>query len=126
MKKISSILIPFDFSVSANSALDYALTFVGESEIKIKLLHIPDEIEREYDKVTKVCDEQLQNPIKWIFAKGNLTNIIITTAEKESAEIIMIGANGLSDKENSININELVSTPSPWLGWVIAIQGRCC
>ncbi len=109
MKKISNILIPFDFSVCAYRALDYALSFVGESEIEIMLLQVPDEIERDYDNIIDTYSKQLINPIKWIFGKGNLTDIIITATKKEGAEIIIMGTHGLSDTKDNTHTAELVS-----------------
>lgn len=44
MNKISTILVPFDFSKNAKVALEYTVAFVGKDEIKIILVHIAGNI----------------------------------------------------------------------------------
>ncbi|SDE44516.1 Universal stress protein family protein [Pricia antarctica] len=41
MNKISTILVPFDFSESAKKALEYAVAFTGrDDDIQIVLAHV--------------------------------------------------------------------------------------
>jgi len=114
MQKISRILIPFNFSKSAQRALEYAIHFVGQSEIEITLLHISEgdnniNLESKYDEIAKKYSTQLRIPIQWVFAEGDLINMIDTTANKVDCELIMMGTHSLSETKQITNTAKLVS-----------------
>lgn len=116
MYKISTILLPFDFSNTSLKALDYAVSFVGRNDnIKIVLAFISErpnlnpptdtikEIDEKYNGV-------LKNKLKWVTKVGPLTQSLLEIQKTMEVDLVImgtLGANKRDDTEHS-NTSELV------------------
>lgn len=113
MTKISTILIPFDFSKASKEALDYAVNYVGDDDkLKIVLVHVSngkknDEDETTFKNLEKKYREVLKNKIELISVNGNLTEEIIKFQKKEAIDLIIMGTAGNNDIHSS-NTSKLV------------------
>lgn len=113
MKKISTILIPFDFSKIAEGALDYAVGYVGNDEnLKIMLGHISDEqhmdeLKAGFKTIEKKHQDVLKNKIEWVSMRGELTEALIQIQKSEHIDLIIMGTSGGSSS-GSTNTSKLV------------------
>lgn len=100
MKKISTILIPFDFSTISKGALEYAVKYVGNDEnLRIMLGHVSDEHHSEERKeafkaIEKKYQDILANKLEWISMPGELTDALIQIQKSENIDLIMMGTSG--------------------------------
>lgn len=116
MNKISTILVPYNFSRTAKKALDYAVDFVGnKKQMKILLAYISeddntDKLNETFEKIVKPY--KLKDSIKWISAPGNLTQALINIQKTEQVDIIMMGTQGtMGDEDTSLtNTSKMVLT----------------
>lgn len=113
MEKISNILIPFDFSDSAQRALEYAVKFVANRAVKINLLHISDHEKKAspteaYETYQNKYASQLKLPIRWILGWGDFTKTIIDARDDKNTEIIIMGTSGFDEDKTSSNASRLV------------------
>ncbi|HEA19806.1 hypothetical protein LCGC14_1476400 [marine sediment metagenome] len=117
MKKIPTILVPFDFSRSAKSALEYAVEYVGnDKNLKIVLAYISEDHNRDmFKEAFKNTGEKYQSSLKhkleWVAMSGALTESLVRYQEDESIEMIIMGTFGstlgIEDDEPS-NTSKLV------------------
>src|SRR6056297_211287 len=116
MKKIRSILIPFNFSRTAIRALAYAVDYIGKDENqKIVLAYISDnqnleQLREEFKSTEDKHQASLKHPIEWISASGSLTETIIEIQKKKEIDLIIMGtfsSLGVWDDELS-NTSKLV------------------
>lgn len=113
MKKISTILIPFDFTKISEGALKYAVQYVGNDEnLKIMLAHISDEhdsdeLKAAFKSIEKKYHDKLMNKIEWVSISGELTEAIIQIHKSENIDLIMMGTSGGTGSGES-NTSDLV------------------
>ncbi len=116
MRPIRRILVPTDFSLTANNALIYALALAREVEAQVFILHvyhIPsaavtaaypvayyeavsiDELKKEADqRMEKLKQDYLyatQAPYECLTQLGPTVNIIARTAEEKTIDLIVMG-----------------------------------
>ena len=100
MKKISTILIPFDFSKISKKALDYAVKYVGRDEnLKLILVYVSDEqdfekLKKEFDQTEKKHLEVLAHEIEWITVSGSLSEELLKIQSKRQIDLIIMGTSG--------------------------------
>lgn len=98
MDKISTILVPFNFSESSKKALDYAVNFIGKNKKKkIILGYILEEestsIHRDnFDEIVKKYD--IKNQIEWLVTYGSLTKSLIKIQKEQEINLIIMGTSG--------------------------------
>lgn len=127
MNQISRILIPFNFSPSAEKALEYAISFgqnSGRSEIHLLYIaneEISKEEEKEvYDKFTEIVDRvhsMLSNhDIFYKLEKGDFVTKVLEVRQLTQAEIIIMGtkgagANGAGKNTNTAQLIQKADCP---------------
>ncbi len=100
MKRISTILIPYDFSESAKKALEYAVAFVGpDDDINIALAHISDSDTgnlraEDFKKIEEVNAPLLKNKLEWITQGGSLTQSVLDIQETKQIDLVIMGTSG--------------------------------
>ncbi len=117
MEKLTSILVPFDFSESARTAIEYAINFVGRQEIEINVLHMTenggaDDAKKAAEEMNEKFGKHLKKPMRWVSGRGSLTETILETREKKKTEMIIMGTSGLSETEEMTHTAELVAAAS--------------
>ncbi len=106
MDKISTILVPFDFSDTAKSALDYAAEFVGRNDdIRIVLAHISGHsnfsiLPENLKKIEEKYNSKLKNKLEWITQSGSLTNTLLEIQKTRQVDLVIMGTSG-SKKEGN-------------------------
>ncbi|WP_437371070.1 universal stress protein [Maribacter litoralis] len=114
MDKISTILVPFNFSRTSKKALDYAVDFVGTNKnMKIVLAFISED--QPTDKLAEDFEELLEKykikeRMQWVSASGKVNDTLIDIQKKENADLIIMGTFGtLSDEDTSMtNTSKMV------------------
>ena len=116
MEKISSILVPFDFSESAIHALDYCISFVGNTPVKINVIYVSDHNENDIERLRKAYlhykeknRDLLKLPMRWILGWGNFIETILEAREEKHTEIIIMGTSGLAKEKEFSNTAKLVA-----------------
>ncbi|MGB5818997.1 MAG: universal stress protein [Saonia sp.] len=117
MDKISTILVPFDFSKISKNALEYTMDFVGQDEhMKILLAYIsPDkdaEIrEEDFEKLKDQYSGTLKSPMEWISKSGSLTDSIVSIQKSQQIDLVIMGTSGVGDEtdEAVTNTSKLVT-----------------
>ena len=117
MSKISTILVPFDFSHSSNTALDYAVHFVGrDKNLEILLVHVREGIEssdteERFQALSKKYSKDLKKPLKWIEAMGALTDSLLRIQENQSIDLVIMGTSEAEENEVKLisNTSKFVS-----------------
>lgn len=124
MKRISTILIPFDFSETAKNALNYAVAFAGpDDDIHIVLAHISDtdsEKQRteDFKKIEEVNAPLLKNKLEWITQSGTLTQSLVDIQETKQIDLVIMGTSGTDktrDSEQSNTSKVVLATDCPVL-----------
>jgi nucleotide-binding universal stress UspA family protein len=119
MKKISTILIPFDFSKISEEALDYAVRYVGNDEnLKIMLGHVSDkenkeELKEAFKTIEKKYHDLLKNEMKLISMKGELTEALIQIQKTEHIDLIIMGTYGDTGLGQSNTSNLVLKAECP-------------
>lgn len=104
MDKISTILVPFDFSVSAKRALEYAVAFVGRNDdIHIVLAHISGHgnfqlLPENFKKIKEKYSKVLKNSLEWIIQGGTLTESLLDIQKSKKIDLIIMGTFGAHKK----------------------------
>ncbi|MCJ7467636.1 MAG: universal stress protein [Maribacter sp.] len=100
MEKISTILVPFDFSDTAKAALEYAVTFVGDNKnMDIHLAYVtrkPDlsELKKAFAVEQEKYKKRLKRPLKWITSWGSLQESLIKIEENRNIDLVIMGTSG--------------------------------
>lgn len=111
MDKISTILLPFDFSKSAKSALDYTVAFVGlNDDIKIILAHISDSehgnpTTEDVKQLEEKYHPMLKNQLEWITQPGSLTQSLLDIQKTKEIDLIIMGTLGIDQERDSEQSN---------------------
>lgn len=121
MPKISTILIPFDFSTTSKRALEYAVNYVGDDDkLKIVLAHVSDgqnsdEHNAAFQKIEEKYQKLLKNKIGWVSVNGNLTEEIIQIQKTADIDLIIMGTSGGSDFKTTNTSNLVLEADCPVL-----------
>ena len=112
MDKISTILVPFDFSEASKNALDYAVSLVGRnSEIKILLAYFSDHCNfkldpKNFEKIEKKYNTVLTIPLEYtIENNGSLTEVLLDIQKTRDIDLIVMGTLGAKDKSEMVTTN---------------------
>ncbi|WP_165748484.1 universal stress protein [Cellulophaga sp. Z1A5H] len=113
MDKISTILIPFNFTEASKKALKYALTFVGRfDDIKIILAYVSGNSNLElepgnFEKLEKEYSGVLKNKLEWIIQEGILSSTLLEISNKNKIDLIIMGTSGADKKGNKLHKNTI-------------------
>lgn len=122
---IKNILWATDFSEESKEALAYAHAFAGKFKAKLTALHVvPDFSPALYEmwpdaqaemagkiEATKIsakaqldhlCETQNVCPAKVLVVQGSAAKVILKTAVKEKADLIVVGRKGVSGHERNL------------------------
>lgn len=108
MNKISTILVPFDFSESAERALKYAVAFVGrEDNIQIILAHISgrdtiQSLPKNFKNIREKYITLLKNNLEWTTDGGTLTQSMLNIQKTKGIDLIIMGTSG-TDKKGDVS-----------------------
>lgn len=101
MKKINTILVPYNFTSISRKALDYTLDFVGlDSDITVLLAHITDEedfttIETAFNVIKNETKKTFRGTIKSVIRKKeSLTEALIELQKSETIDLVIMGTSG--------------------------------
>jgi nucleotide-binding universal stress UspA family protein len=114
MNEISNILVPFNFSMISNKALEYAVGFVGKDEnMKITLAYITngknkEELEKSFKKVEEEYQPKLKHKIEWVLANGDLTESLTHIHKEEKIDLVIMGTHGAVNEDEITNTSKLV------------------
>lgn len=103
MNKISTILVPFDFSDSAKRALEYAVAYVGrDDDLQIVLAYISgyDTIQvppENFEKIDEKYNRTLKNKLEWTIQDGTLTQSLLDIQETKEMDLIIMGTDEEGD-----------------------------
>ncbi len=96
MKKIKTILVPFDFSSISQKALDYTIDFIGmDNDIKILLAHISQE---ENTSAIEKAFQEFRGTMTWVIRKGTLTEALLDIQKSETVDLVVMGTSGEEGK----------------------------
>lgn len=117
MSKISTILIPFDFSDSSKSALEYGVQFAGTDEnLEILLVHVlgdvdSSDIKEQFSVLQEKYSKDLRKPLKWVNVTGSLTESLIRIQESQKIDMVIMGTSEVQDNEVKLvsNTSKFVS-----------------
>jgi len=111
MDKISTILVPFDFSKSAKRALEYAVAFVGrDDDVRIVLAHIsghgnfklhPGNFTKLEEKYSRV----LKNKLEWMIQGGSVTQALLDIQKTKKIDLVIMGTLGTNKDSNAEQTN---------------------
>lgn len=111
MDKISTILVPYDFSETSKNALDYAVNFVGyDRSIKILLTHISsvdndDVAQKAFADLKNQYSNTFKSPMEMISKSGSLTETILEIQKNQDIDLIIMGTSGVSNETESAVTN---------------------
>ncbi len=97
------ILVPTDFTPVADCALDHAIEIAKLFDHKIRMLHVVskkisqyqrDRVEKLINKVSETSSKRSDIDISGIIEEGSIFEAISNTADKLSAEFIVMGIHG--------------------------------
>ncbi len=114
MDKISTILVPFDFSDSAKRALDYAVDFVGrDDDIQILLAHISGHgnfklLPENFPELVKKYKPLLKNKLDWTIQGGTLTEALLNIQKTYKIDLVIMGTSGSDKDGKGTNTSALV------------------
>jgi nucleotide-binding universal stress UspA family protein len=107
MDKISTILVPFDFSESAKRALEYAVAFVGrDDDIQIVLAHISglnnfNLLPENFNKIEEKYSGILKNKLEWTTQGGTLLQSLLDIQKTKDIDLVIMGTFGTDKKSDT-------------------------
>ncbi|WP_298479261.1 universal stress protein [uncultured Maribacter sp.] len=115
MDKISTLLVPFDFSPLAEKALDYAVDFIGlKTNMRLILVHISessesDSINARFEEIKLKHSKTLRSPIELINKNGSITDSVLEVQKSRQIDLIIMGTSAPSKSSiTKSNTSELV------------------
>lgn len=105
MNRISTLLIPFDFSVASETALNYGVQFAGTDEnLEILLVHVLNDIDSSYPReqfsaLQEKYSKNLKKPLKWINVTGSLVESLLRIQENQKIDMVIMGTSEAQDNE---------------------------
>lgn len=106
MKKIATILVPFNFSKTAKRALEYAVHYVGNDEnLKIMLAYISEDhnmdmLREAFKSTEEKYRHLLKHKLVWVTSSGPLTESLVKIQETEDIDLIIMGTFGVMANED--------------------------
>ncbi len=112
MKKINTILVPYNFTSISKKALDYTLEFVGlDKDSTVLLAHITDEenvttIGKAFTVIKNDVENTFRGTIKSVIRKGSLTEALLEIQKEEPIDLVVMGTSGdaSSDVNNTVDL----------------------
>ncbi len=119
MSSIKKILVPFDFTEPAISAMDYTLSFVGwKNPIKVVALYVSgievSESERKeaaerFESVVSALNRKTHFPPELLISEGTLANTVLELRRSQKADLVIMGTLGdVGVEEHVTNTSDLV------------------
>jgi nucleotide-binding universal stress UspA family protein len=111
MDKITTILVPYDFSETSKNALNYTVNFIGhDKSIKILLTHVSSDSNEErelkaFNDLKKQYSGTLKSPMEWISKSGSLTESILELQKSREIDLVIMGTSGVGDKTDAAVTN---------------------
>lgn len=111
MDKISTILVPFDFTNASKRALEYAIAFVGRLDhIKIVLAYVSGNcnlqlLPENFEKLEKEYHGLLQHKLEWEIQDGTLIKTLLEIRKKDKVNLIIMGTSGTDEKGSNQHTN---------------------
>jgi len=117
MDKISTILVPLDFSDASKTALEYAVRFAGlDDRVAISLAHVvsensPADLKKEFEGLQAHYSKDLKKPLNWIDVTGSLTESLLKIQENQKIDMVIMGTTEAQDHEIKLisNTSKFVS-----------------
>ena len=117
MSKISTLLVPYDFSEASKKALDYAVQFAAKNKsLEILLVHVRAENEvsqlnEQLHDLQKKYARDLKNPLKGIEVVGSLTDSLLKIQETQKINMVIMGTSEAQQNEVKLisNTSKFVS-----------------
>lgn len=101
MDKISTILVPFDFSEASKNALEYAVAFASEEgDMKIVLAYFSGDCNfkldpKNFERIEKKYSPVLKIPLEWTLKdNGSLTKVLLDIQRTRDVDLIVMGTMG--------------------------------
>jgi len=100
MDKISTIMIPFDFTKASRNALDYAVSFVGRLDhVRIVLAYVSGNCNLQlspenFKNLEEKYAHLLQHKIEWEIQEGKLVDTLLEIKKKDKIDLIIMGTAG--------------------------------
>jgi len=119
-----TIVVGWDFSEYAELALDHALFYAYQTNMKLYLVHIikrESDVEKMKFDLQKIVDRVYQNRgkhIEMIVRCGNVSQGLKSVAEEVSAAVIFIGTQGVKGIQNytgSHVLKTILDSPIPFV-----------
>lgn len=118
MNTITTILVPFNNSVTSEVALNYAINFSkNEKDITLLLVTIANgNVESNYDprahfdRVISTYKRPPKVTVDFLTGKGDLINNLVELQIAKKADIIIMGTKGTNDDAAETNTSKLVLT----------------
>jgi len=122
MNKISTILVPYDFSKAAQAGFRYAVDFAGQrAGIHLRLCFIMDEgsadaLKTAFEDLTKGLSKAFRAKISWTSLIPGSVEGLLDKSREEPTDMIIMGTSGSGDPGVTTKTSELVlSAPCPVL-----------
>jgi nucleotide-binding universal stress UspA family protein len=119
-----AIVVGWDFSENAKLALDHALFYAYQADMKLYLVHIikrESDVEKMKFDLQKIVDRVYQNRgkhIEMIVRSGNVSQGLKSVAKEVSAAVIFIGTQGVKGIQNYIGshvLKTIMDSPIPFV-----------
>ena len=122
MNKISTILVPYDFSKAAQAGFRYAMDFAGHRpRIHLRVCFIMDEgssdsLKTAFEELTKGLSKAFRAKISWTSLIPGSVAGLLEKSREEPTDMIIMGTSGSGDPGTPTKTSELVlSAPCPVL-----------
>ncbi|HSR60295.1 MAG TPA: universal stress protein [Robiginitalea sp.] len=114
MDHINNILIPFDFSVSAKRALQYAFDFAGNRPDKhMKLCFIqpdkaPKDFKAEFEEISARLPKTFRARLSWVALEPATVEGLLQYSREDGSDLILMGTSGSDDPNGNTHTSETV------------------
>lgn len=114
MNKISSILVPYDFSDAAKAGFRYAVDFAGHRPgIHLRICFImdegsPDSLQTAFEELTGGLSKAFRAKISWTSLIPGSVGGLLEKSKSDPTDMILMGTSGSGSLEVSTKTSELV------------------
>lgn len=114
MDRITTILIPYDFSAPSRRALQYALEFAGkrtDKHLKICFLQPVEDrksLEAEFARISSQLPKTFRAKLSWISLAPPSVEGLLRCGKKEHANLILMGTSGSDDPNGTTHTSQTV------------------
>ncbi|WP_299781618.1 universal stress protein [uncultured Formosa sp.] len=107
------ILVPFDFTETANNALSYVKKFVGYDEnTEVVFVYVNEnedsKAEEKLEAVKTDFEEHSISKVRTLVVKGEFHAAILKVVEAEASDLVFIGTSLVNDKKLNTNASKFV------------------